>query len=56
MFHSPDLNKLHEVIIDSRTKIYIAIDAAPEQAKHIYITRLESKNKAHARSRRPIVI
>lgn len=36
---SPDLSKLKEVIIDYRTKIYIAQDADVEEAKNRYLYR-----------------
>jgi hypothetical protein len=36
---SPDLNKLQEVVIDHRTRIYIAKDADPEDAKNRYLLR-----------------
>lgn len=40
---SPDLTKLKEVIIDHRTKIYIAPDADIEEAKYRYHNRLTPK-------------
>jgi hypothetical protein len=36
---SPDLSKLREVIIDHRTKIYIAPGADIEEAKNRYLFR-----------------
>ena len=42
-FKSPDLNKLQEVIIDLRTKIYIAQDADPEEARKRYLSRFDKK-------------
>jgi hypothetical protein len=38
-FKSPDLNKLQAVVIDHRTKIYIALDADPEEARSRYHAR-----------------
>jgi hypothetical protein len=38
-FKSPDLSKLKEVIIDHRTKIYIALDADIEEARDRYLSR-----------------
>jgi hypothetical protein len=38
IFKSPDLSKLKEVIIDYRTKIYIALDADVEEARKRYRT------------------
>lgn len=40
---SPDLSKLKEVIIDHRTKIYIAHDADAEEAKNKYLYRVADK-------------
>jgi hypothetical protein len=40
---SPDLSKLREVIIDKKTKIYIAFGADVEEAKHRYLTRGPSR-------------
>lgn len=42
-YKSPDLSKLQEVIIDFRTKIYIAIGADPEAAKSRYFERISTK-------------
>lgn len=41
---SPDLGKLQEVVIDHRTKIYIAIDADPVEAKKRYLIRHGKKS------------
>jgi hypothetical protein len=40
---TPDLASLQEVVIDLRTKIYIAIGADPEEARNRYLTRFEAK-------------
>lgn len=53
-FKSPDLSKLQEVVIDMRTKIYIAVGADPEEAKSRYLARLEAKNKVHFAARKPV--
>jgi len=42
-FKSPDLTKLQEVVIDLRTKIYIAIGADPEEARSRYFSRIGNK-------------
>ncbi len=52
---SPDINKLQEVIIDHRTKIYIGIDESPEEAKSRYFNRLEAKDKARFTPRKQAV-
>jgi len=43
IFKSPDLNKLQEVLIDHRTKIYIALGADPEEARRRYLSRFAAK-------------
>ena len=43
-FKSPDLSKFKEVIIDFRTKIYIALGADPEKARSRYLSRF-GRNK-----------
>jgi hypothetical protein len=43
-FKSPDLSKMQAVVIDFRTKIYIALDADPEKAKSRYLSRMVDKN------------
>ncbi len=40
---SPDLSKMKEVIIDHRTKIYIALDADAEEARSRYHFRNAAK-------------
>jgi len=42
-FKSPDLSKLQEVVIDLRTKIYIAHGADPEEARIKYLDRIRNK-------------
>ena len=42
-FKSPDLNKMQVVVINSRTKIYIAMDANPEEALNRYLSRFAKK-------------
>jgi hypothetical protein len=37
---SVDLKKLQEVVIDGRTRIYIAIDADPKEARERYLARV----------------
>ena len=54
-FKSPDLTKLQEVVIDFKTKIYIALGADPEEAKSRYLSRLEDKNKLHFAIRKTVV-
>ena len=42
-FSSPDINQLQEVVIDFRTKIYIAKNEDPEEAKKRYLLRHRNK-------------
>jgi hypothetical protein len=42
-YKSPDLNQLQEVIIDFRTRIYIALGADPVEAKNRYLVRNAEK-------------
>ncbi len=44
-FKSPDLSKMQEVIIDFKTKIYIAVGADPEEAKTRYFSKIDTKKK-----------
>ena len=43
VFKSPDLKKLQEVVIDFRTRIYIAADANPIEARSRYLARFAYK-------------
>lgn len=40
-FKSPDLSKLQLVVINERTRIYVAVEDDPEEAKAKYLARLE---------------
>lgn len=44
-YKSPDVTKLQEVIIDMKTRIYIAMDDDPKQAKKRYLERLHARSK-----------
>jgi hypothetical protein len=43
IYKSPDLSKLQEVIIDHRTRIYIAPGTDVEEARNRYLTRIRNK-------------
>lgn len=45
VFKTPDLTKMQEVVINHRTKIYIAVDADPEEARSRYWARQDAKGK-----------
>jgi hypothetical protein len=42
-FKTPDLTKMQEVVIDLRTRIYIALGADPEEARNRYLSRFGGK-------------
>ena len=42
-FITPDLTKMQEVIIDVKTRIYIAVGADPKEAKNRYLNRVSAK-------------
>jgi hypothetical protein len=44
-FKTPDITKMQEVVINHRTKIYIAVDADPEEARSRYWARQDAKGK-----------
>jgi hypothetical protein len=54
-FKTPDLSKMQEVVIDDRTKIYIAMDADADEARSRYRIRQESKGKAFSTGKKPVV-
>ena len=55
VFVSPDLHQLQEVVIDYKTKIYIAIGASAEEARSRYLTRMESKTKPRFGNNKPAI-
>jgi hypothetical protein len=46
VFKSPDLTKMQEVIIDYRTKIYIAPGADAKKARSDYLSRYHIMKKS----------
>jgi hypothetical protein len=53
-FKTPDISKMQEVIINARTRIYINMDADPEEARMKYLARQEAKGKVVIVSRKPV--
>jgi hypothetical protein len=53
VFKTPDISKLQEVVINYRTKIYIAIGADPEEARNRYQARQDAKGKALFAPKKP---
>jgi len=45
IFKTPDISKMQEVVINHRTKIYIAMEADPEEARSRYWARQDAKGK-----------
>lgn len=54
-YTTPDLTKLQVVTIDEKTKIYIALNADPEEARNRYFSRIGAKSKLYFANRKPIV-
>jgi hypothetical protein len=45
VFKTPDITRMQEVVINHRTKIYIAMGADPEEARIRYQARQDAKGK-----------
>jgi hypothetical protein len=45
VFKTPDVTKMQEVVINPRTKIYIAVGADPDEARSRYWARQDAKGK-----------
>jgi len=55
VFKTPDITKMQEVVINYRTKIYIAVGADPEEARERYQARQDAKGKVLIMSKKPVV-
>jgi hypothetical protein len=44
-YKSPDLKQMQEIVIDLRTKIYIAAGEDPKKARNRYLTRFAIMKK-----------
>jgi hypothetical protein len=53
VFKTPDITKMQEVVINPRTKIYIAVGADPELARSRYWARQDAKSKALFTTKKP---
>jgi hypothetical protein len=53
VFKTPDITKMQEVVINHRTKIYIAVGADPEEARSRYWARQDAKGKALFAPKKP---
>ncbi len=45
VFKTPDITRMQEVVINERTKIYIALGADAEEARSRYWARQDAKGK-----------
>jgi hypothetical protein len=45
VYKTPDVTKMQEVVINQRTKLYIAIGADPDEARSRYWARQDAKGK-----------
>ena len=55
IFKTPDITKMQEVVINPRTKIYIAVGADAEEARSRYWARQDTKGKVLLPSKKPVV-
>ena len=53
-FKTPDITKMQEVVINHRTKIYIAVGADPDEARSRYMARQETKIKPMFAPKKPV--
>jgi len=53
IFKTPDITKMQEVVINHRTKIYIAVGADPEEARNRYQARQDAKGKPMFAPKKP---
>jgi hypothetical protein len=55
IFKSPDISQMQEVIINYKTKIYIAIGADPEEARSRHLNRLELRGRSIFTRKKPVI-
>ena len=53
VFKTPDITKMQEVVINPRTKIYIAIGADADEARSRYWARQDAKGKVLIAPKKP---
>jgi hypothetical protein len=56
VFKTPDITKMQEVVINYRTKIYIAVGADPEEARERYQARQDAKGKVLVMGKKPVAL
>lgn len=55
IFKSPDISQMQEVIINYKTKIYIAMGADPEEARSRHMNRPALKGKSIFVRKNPVL-
>jgi hypothetical protein len=55
IFKTPDITKMQEVVINHRTKIYIAVGADPDEARDRYQARQDAKGKVLVMGKKPSI-
>jgi hypothetical protein len=55
VFKTPDITRMQEVVINDRTKIYIAIGADAEEARTRYWARQDAKGKVLLTPKKAVV-
>jgi hypothetical protein len=55
VYKTPDISKMQEVVINHRTKIYIAVGADPEEARSRYQARQDAKGKVLLTPKKPVL-
>jgi hypothetical protein len=55
VFKTPDITRMQEVVINARTKIYIALGADAEEARSRYWARQDAKGKVLLTPKKAIV-
>ena len=53
VFKTPDITRMQEVVINARTKIYIALGADAEEARSRYWARQDAKGKVLLTPKKP---
>ena len=55
VFKTPDITRMQEVVINARTKIYIALGADAEEARSRYWARQDAKGKVLLTPKKPVL-
>lgn len=55
VFKTPDISRMQEVVINDRTRLYIALGADPEEARSRYWARQDAKGRVLLTPRKTVV-